>query len=102
MSKDQAEGEPHRERDRRRRDAAGGRQQAEDKNYFRDHAGQKPEAVEIPRLATVSYAAAPFRKDWIASSSLSNTSKIVRSLVTCSRSPTRCVRLDSLMAPPTL
>ena len=50
MSKDQSEGEPHRERDRRRREAAGGRQQAEDKNYFRDHAGQKPEAVEIPRL----------------------------------------------------
>ena len=47
-----------------------------------------------------SYAAAPFRRGWIAFSSLSYTSKTVSSLVTCSRSPTRCVRLASFIEPP--
>src|SRR5436190_7869474 len=45
----------------------------------------REETAEDILLGSRDYAAAPFRKDWIAWSSVSKTSKTVSSLVTCSK-----------------
>src|SRR6266850_8175984 len=60
------------------------------------------QGYRAPNEARKNYAATPDLKDCTAACSFSNTSKIVTSLVTCNKSSTRWVKVESFRAPPAL